>query len=133
MISNINIKGINYSIGGDNKAKLVARGTYSAEDISVPLNNKLKMNKVYLVEVVELNYGLTFSALLHTSIDTPSNIILLADEMDENTIICEMYYIDSAKPEICIYSITGGNTILDVSTENYINVYELPFTLGGNE
>ena len=138
MISNINIKGVNYSVGGDNKAKLVARGTRKPEEHkNFYLDKALEKNKFYYVRLFYVDGGYEFNTILLVALDgyyNPRSPINIIDDAEIDYCPSNCYY-SYWNNEPCIEISTGDfMTFLEYEDiETYIEVYELPFTLGGNE
>lgn len=125
------------SSGGD-VAKLVARGTYDAEGFCFKLDNPLEQKKLYYVFVYS-GWGYEYSTILLVTENNCETPFICRDADDSNNIICSIYYSQYTEGSLYMIAITPlvdeVSTIFGTSGDenDYIEVYELPFTIGGNE
>ena len=142
-ISNIKINGNKYELGSD--AKLVATGTVDIDymnngnDIIFKfiLNNVLSnnTNKLYLILFHSDSFGGVYSSVSRASSSAP---ITLIDSYTDEFIagFAEVHddrcYLIAPTGYVFDWEEIGGENTLYAGADDYIEVYELPFNIGGN-
>lgn len=131
MISSINVKQIEHQLGI--KAKLVATGIIDYEnsnntELLYLLNNALEYGKLYLVKRYDGGYAGYYHALFYHYPNSMENIMNMYDLAEENVIGASMSTADDKK--FYIFVISGEMNFAD---DDYIEFYELPIILGGEE
>lgn len=150
MINKIQVGSKTYSVGGG-QAKLVATGTLfeplsNDYRISYSLNNFLEPNKFYYIRRYDAEYGSRFECLITTFMNENrilsfEDVTIKAGNSDTDEIVnCalnyDIYTDYNPEPNIDYAVITIKNDEelpLYKSVDDILEVYELPFTLGGNE
>lgn len=135
-IEKIKLKGIEYGVGGS-KAKLVATGTFDKEAfiedssqwifrLDKPINYDWEAteHKLYYVTIATVG-GYAYSFV--TTRFTEQHIFVLNFDEDEYIpLICSLSETD-------LYALKNHGDGTDLESGLLAHVYELPFTLGGNE
>lgn len=122
------------SIGGSgsNQLKLVARGTYlssSDDEILFSFNTILEENKMYIYKIYVEDCGTTFGYIM---LDTAVRNSYFNGETDDLCSVSTNMYVNNNKTEILFRE--NGVSLKQVEEISYtLEVYELPFTLGGAE
>ena len=120
--------------GSSNELKLVATATANWE-ASTPdhkvlnLDNQLTLNKLYLIEYYNSEWAEGSSTTLLLTQLTKTTTILSWDT-DDTAVMCSLV-CDNHNAQIILTSSNGNS--LYFTEDDYIKVYELPYTLGGTE
>lgn len=150
MINKINVDGFEYNVG-DNKAKLVASGTPvpTIEEELVfyegkfQLDNKLENNKLYFIKLYLDTLSFFTSTIVFTyqysgRVFSSRGEITISESFDDTLVSAT---VDVTETRVYIFPHRGYITYEDpnderpqltLSENDYVEVYELPFTLGGN-
>lgn len=130
------------ALGGSSEAKLVATGTIDMENseggsVIYNLSNELTPNRLYLIERYEDEVGTWSYAMIVVKEDNgwiSSNYLtrMRAPEADFDTFQQVIVEYINAYPLTQIHLRDEDYSLL-YGESDILNVYELPFTLGGNE
>lgn len=130
-IEKIKLNGIDYGLGGRGEAKLVARGTYNTTSKHFDLDKELKdNNKLFFIRFYSNAGDYDFTTIAYLNYTAPCSLILCRDSDDSLDVVCSCQLFSQM---IDIYRLDDNENGLIFAEEDYCEVYELPFTLGGTE
>lgn len=108
--------------------KLVATGYYNRENTEFNLNNELEIGKTYLLSLFEDNLGGYSTAIVLIKADAQNCCMITIPNLND---MLTTFHLTINVSQKRAFVTTPNDVDRPTTVVQYIEFYELPFTLGG--